>query len=132
MQVETTRQAMLWMNDPESAADSTVYEPLQTSLVAGTASRLRVFRDHLVVEAESPGTSLLVLPVEFSHCFDVRVSDFNQARFLRANINQGALLFSGRLRAELQYRYQPWHFGCRLRDIDDARRLKLSEVGWPQ
>jgi hypothetical protein len=132
MQVETTRQAMLWMNDPESAADSTVYEPLQTSLVAGTASRLRVFRDHLVVEAESPGTSLLVLPVEFSHCFDVRVSDSNQARFLRANINQGALLFSGHLRAELQYHYKPWHFGCRLRDIDDARRLKLAEVGWPK
>jgi hypothetical protein len=62
----------------------------------------------------------------------VRVSDSNQARFLRANINQGALLFSGRLRAELRYRYKPWHFSCRLRDIDDARRLKLSEVGWPQ
>jgi len=131
VQVETTRQAMLRMIDPESTADSTVYEPLQTSLLAGTASQLRVFRDHLLVEAESPGTSLLVLPIEFSHCFDVRVSDSNHARFLRVNVNQGALLFSGRLRAELQYRYNPWHFGCRLRDIDDARRLKLSEVGWP-
>jgi hypothetical protein len=130
--VETTRQAMLWMIDSASTADSTVYEPLQTSLVAGTASQLRVFRDHLVVEAESPGTSLLVLPVEFSHCFDVRFRESDQARFLRANINQGALLFSGHLRAELQYRYAPWHFGCRLRDIEDARRLKLSEVGWPQ
>jgi hypothetical protein len=130
-QVETTRQAMLRMIDPESAADSTVYEPLQTSLVAGTASQLRVFRDHLIVEAESPGTSLLVLPIEFSHCFDVRTLDSSQPRFLRANINQGALLFSGRLRAELHYRYNPWHFNCRLRDIDDARRLKLSEVGWP-
>jgi hypothetical protein len=62
----------------------------------------------------------------------VRILDSPDARFVRANINQGALLFSGRLRAELQYRYQPWHFACRLRDIDDARRLNLSEVGWPQ
>ncbi len=129
---ETTRQALLWMADPASAADSVVYEPLQTPLVAGTESQLRVFRDHLVVEAETAGTSLLVLPIEFSHCFDVWVSDNGQARFLRANINQGAILFSGRLRAELQYRYAPWHFGCRLRDIDDARRLKLSDVGWLQ
>jgi hypothetical protein len=132
MQVDTTRGAMLWMANQTSAADATVYEPLGVPLVPGTASQLRVFRDRLVVEAESPGTSLLVLPVEFSHCFDVRILDSPDARFVRANINQGALLFSGRLRAELQYRYQPWHFACRLRDIDDARRLNLSEVGWPQ
>jgi hypothetical protein len=130
--VDTTRQAMLWMAAPASAADAVVYEPLTAPLVAGTSSELRVFRDRLEVEADSPGTSLLVLPVEFSHCFDIQPSDLGSARFLRANIDQAAFLFSGHLHAELRYRYAPWHSGCRLRDIDDASQLKLREVGWPQ
>jgi hypothetical protein len=129
--VETTRQAMLRMIDPAGEYDAAVYESLPKQLVVGSSSRIRVFRDRLVIEAESPGTSLLVLPVEFSHCFDVNVSGPAHARYLRANINQGAFLFSGSLRAEMRYRYAPWHFSCRFRDIEDARRLKIAEVGWP-
>jgi hypothetical protein len=75
--------------------------------------------------------SLLVLPVEFSHCFDIQLSQQGAARFLRANVDQAAFLFSGQLHAELRYRYSPWHFACRLRDIADADRLKLSATGWP-
>jgi hypothetical protein len=131
MLAESTRQALLWMANPASGPDSVVYEPVRTPLVAGTGSELRAFRDRLVVEAESPGTSLLVLPLEFSHCLDVRTESSTPARFMRANINQAAILFSGRVRIELRYRYTPWHFGCRLRDIADARRLQLAEAGWP-
>jgi hypothetical protein len=129
--VDDTRQAMLWMDDSQSAGDSAMYERISASLVAGTASQIRVFRDRLEVDAQSPGTSLLVLPVEFSHCFDMRFGESGPARMLRANVDQAAFLFSGRLHAELRYRYSPWHFGCRLRDIADANRLKLSETGWP-
>jgi hypothetical protein len=72
-----------------------------------------------------------VLPLEFSHCLDLRVTSGAPVRILRANINQAALLLSGRAILELRYRYSPWHFGCRLRDIEDARSLQLSNVGWP-
>jgi hypothetical protein len=131
VEIATTRQAMLWMAAPGGGSDAAVYEPLPSMLVTGTSSELDVFRDHLVVRADSPGTSLLVLPVEFSHCFDVKLSTPGPTHMLRANVNQIAFLFAGRLDAELRYRYSPWHFGCRLRDIDDAQRLKLSAVGWP-
>src|SRR5262249_15783059 len=114
-----------------SVPDAVVYEPVPGPLVAGSKSELRVFRDRLVVAASSPGISLLTLPLEFSHCFDVQASGSGEMRFMRANINQVAILFSGDVRAELRYGYARWHFRCRLRDIDDARRLKLSEVGWP-
>jgi len=130
--VDDARQAMLWMDAPNGAEDSAVYETITAPLVAGDSSQIRVFRDRLEVEAQSPGTSLLVLPVEFSHCFDIRLSRPGAARFLRANIDQAAFLFSGPLHAELRYRYSPWHFGCRLRDIADADRLKLAETGWPR
>jgi hypothetical protein len=129
--VGDTHQAMLWMDAPAGSDDSAVYETITAPLVAGDSSQIRVFRDRLEVEAQSPGTSLLVLPVEFSHCFDIRLSRSGAARFLRANVDQAAFLFSGQLHAELRYRYSPWHFGCRLRDIADADRLKLTETGWP-
>jgi hypothetical protein len=129
--VQTTDAAVRWMADPGSLNDATVYEDVPPSLVAGSSSEIRIFRDRLVVEAKSEGTSLLVLPVEFSHCFDVGIAGDKQARFQRANVNQGALLFTGHLKAELRYRFSPWHFRCRLSDIADARRLQLSNVGWP-
>jgi hypothetical protein len=119
------------MADPGSSNDATVYEHVPPSLVAGSSSEIRVFRDRLVVEAKSDGTSLLILPVEFSHCFDIDIVGDKQARFQRANVNQGAFLFTGQLEAELRYRFSPWHFRCRLDDIADARRLQLSKVGWP-
>ena len=130
MVAETTRQALLWIADPTSAADSVVYQPPPKPLVTGTASQLRVFKDHLVVEAESPGTSLLVLPLEFSHCIELKASNSGPVDLVRANINQAAILFSEHLRTQLRYRYSPWHYDCRLRDIADANRLRLSEVGW--
>jgi hypothetical protein len=129
--VQTTDAAIRWMADPGSSNDATVYEHMPPSLVAGSSSEIRVFRDRLVVEAKSEGTSLLILPIEFSHCFDVDIAGDKQARFQRANVNQAALLFTGQVKAELRYRFSPWHFRCRLGDIADAQRLQLSKVGWP-
>ena len=42
-----------------------------------------------------------------------------------------AASITGHLKAELRYRFSPWHFRCRLDDIADAQRLQLSNVGWP-
>jgi hypothetical protein len=113
-------------------ADAAVYEPTASRLVPGKSREIRVFRDRLVVVAESAGTSLLVLPVEFSHCWDVSLAAGSTGRLLRANVNQTGLLFSGRTEVELRYRFSPWHFRCRFRDIADARKLELANVGWPE
>jgi hypothetical protein len=48
-----------------------------------------------------------VLRLEFSHCFDVRIVSSTPVSFMRANINQAAILFSGEVRFELRYRYTP-------------------------
>ena len=101
-------------------------------LLSRRLSEIRVFRDRLVVVAESAGTSLLVLPVEFSHCWDVSHAAGQGGRLVRVNVDQADLLFSGQTRAELRYRFSPWHFRCRFRDIADARTLQLADVGWPE
>jgi hypothetical protein len=132
MQAASSRQAMLWLaSDKASEFDAVTYERIASPLVAGRSSEIRVFRDRLVVTAESVGTSLLVLPLEFSHCFDASIAGSN-GRLLRANINQAGLLFSGRVEVELRYRFSPWHFRCRFRDIADARKLELADIGWPE
>ena len=96
-------------------ADATVYETPDVPLVTGISSELRVFRDRLVVTAESAGTSLLVLPLEFSHCLDLRVTSGAPVRLLRANINQAALLLSGRSQS---------------RSFGIATRLGISDVAY--
>jgi hypothetical protein len=133
MQAATVRQAMLWLAAGKpSDADAVIYEPVEASLVPGRSSEIRVFRDRLVVTAESSGASLLVLPLEFSHCFEASFMAGTSGRLLRANVSQAGLLFSGRVEIELRYRFSPWHFRCRFRDIADARRLKLADIGWPE
>ncbi len=133
MQAANVGQAMRWLaSEKASDADAAIYEPSTVPLVPGSFSEIRVFRDRLVVTAESTGTSLLVLPVEFSHCWDVRLAFGSNGRLLRANVNQAGLLFSGHVSVELRYRFSPWHFRCRFRDIADARNLRLADVGWPE
>jgi hypothetical protein len=133
LQVTTIRQAMQWLaSGATSDADAAVYEPTAPRLVPGRLSEMRVFRDRMVVRAESAGASLLVLPIEFSHCWDVSLAPGSTGRLLRTNVNQTGLLFSGRAEMELRYRFSPWHFRCRFLDIADARKLELAKVGWPE
>jgi hypothetical protein len=89
-----------------SEADAAIYEPVP-QLVPGRFKEIRVFRDRLVVVGESTGTSLLVLPIEFSHCLDVSIATGSGARVLRANINQTALLFSGAPRSSCAIAFRP-------------------------
>jgi hypothetical protein len=133
MQAATVRQAIEWLAAGNTSdADAVIYEPVEASLVPGRSSEIRVFRDRLVVTAESSGASLLVLPLEFSHCFEASFMAGTSGRLLRASVSQAGLLFSGRVEIELRYRFSPWHFRCRFRDIADARRLKLADIGWPE
>jgi hypothetical protein len=124
---------MQWLaSGATSDVDAAIYEPTAQRLVPGTLSEMRVFRDRVVVRAESAGVSLLVLPIEFSHCWHVSFATGSTGRLLRANVNQTGLLFSGRTEVDLRYRFSPWHFRCRFRDIADARKLELANVGWPE
>jgi hypothetical protein len=97
-------------------------------------SSLIVERGGYRIEAESPGTSLLVLPVEYSHCLraDLTTTAATPPRLLRANLTMVAIFFSGRVEGTLNLRYGPLSSRCRIEDWRDANTLRLGEAReWP-
>ena len=104
------------------------------ALVPARRSVLVVERGGYRIEADTPGTSLLVLPLEYSHCLsaDLATSGPTQPRLLRANLAMAAILFSGEVKGTLKLRYGPLSSSCRIEDWREADALRLGEVReWP-
>ncbi len=108
-----------------------VEEPLAGPLVPASDARIVAERGGLRLSASSAGTSLLLLPFEYSHCLTLTWASPEGAkpapRLIRSDLLLTGVLFSGRLEATLRYHTGPFHHArCRLSDEDDARRLRLS------
>ena len=104
------------------------------TLVPVRRSTLVVERGGYRIDAETAGTSLLVLPLEYSHCLraDLTASGPVPPRLLRANLAMAAILFSGELKGTLKLRYGPLSSGCRLEDWREADALRLRDAReWP-
>ena len=81
----------------------------------------------LVVRANSPGRSLLVLPFEYSHCLQIKAAS-GQPRLVPVNLQQTGLLFERQVDAEITYEFGLFHQShCRgeYRRADD---LQLKEA----
>jgi hypothetical protein len=106
--------------------------------VPASNSELRTYRDHLEVSAESSGRSIIVLPVEFSHCleFNLQSDGPDPIEIRRGNLEHIAIAFSKSVQGSIALRYGPFtNSGCRLSDYRDANHLNLkavprSIVGW--
>jgi len=105
--------------------------PLRVELVPAKSSQVNTEPGHLRVSATSEGTSLLVLPFEFSNCLTlepVSVDGARGARILRANLLQAGILFTRRLDATLTYFTGPFrNSGCRIEDKRDMDRLNIRQ-----
>ena len=84
---------------------------------------------HLIVEkggyhikAQSPGASLLVVPVQFSHCWQLVARPESKAIIFRANIIQTGIHFRGNLAADLRFRFGLSNSSCRRQDADDMSK----------
>jgi hypothetical protein len=132
------QDAITWLADP--TVDLTTAAVLTTptdlpQLVPASRSRLIVERGGYRLEADSPGTSLLVLPVEYSRCLTAHLaaSGPTPPRLLRANLAMVAVLFSGRVDGTLRLRYGPTSSGCRFEDWREANTLRLGDArDWPR
>lgn len=99
--------------------------------IPASKSGITVFGDHLEISAASNGRSLLLLPVEFSHCLEFNLTSIEggSIEIRRANLEQTAIAFTKSVTGSIALRYGPLtNPGCRLADYRDARRLKLSTV----
>jgi hypothetical protein len=96
---------------------------IQMPLVPARDVRLSVIRNGLHLSAASHGTSLLVLPQQFSHC--LRAKD-PSVRLVRADLLLTGAVFSGDIDTDISFDYglfSPW---CRLDDLADIKALDLK------
>jgi hypothetical protein len=110
--------------DPQQ--DVLVEQDVPADLVPGTLQSLTVENGPtLHVKATSPGTSLLVLPFEYSHCLRLKETG-STARLIPVNLQQTGLLFGGSADVEIDYRFGPLATPtCR---GDDLARMDVLHV----
>lgn len=98
----------------------------QPDLFSASRSRLVAIRDGYRVTADAPGTAMILLPVQFSHCWQIENATQDlPSRIFRANIVQTGILFKKNLDARLRFNFEPWRASCRLEDARD-----LSQFGF--
>jgi hypothetical protein len=98
------------------------------SLVAADAVTVRRIRNGLQVSARSRGVSYIVLPFEFSRCFEIEAAK-GAAPILvnRADLILTGVLFEREARFDLRFTFSPFgNTACRLRDLQDTQKLNLS------
>ncbi len=115
-----------------------VTEPLDGSYVPLSSSAMYIDNNSLRIEAESQGRSLLLLPVQFSRCWQATsLPDGRSAAvpIMRANLAQTLIEFSGEMRIRLAFHLD---FGraadCRRRDIKELREMRIlaGSAPWPR
>jgi hypothetical protein len=121
---ETAQDIVVALNNPDFDFRHQVVlsAEISTPLIPARAVQLRVIRGGLHVTGQSDGTSLILLPQQFSHCLqphDVR------AHLVRANLMMTALTFSGNVDTDITFDYGLFSPGCRRTDLADMTRLEL-------
>ena len=94
------------------------------NLVAASRSRLAAIKDGYHLTASAPGQAMVVLPVQFSHCWQIgNAGNGAQPQVLRANIIQTGILFKDSADVQLRFDFEPWRASCRLQDARDLTLL---------
>ena len=92
----------------------------QTELVPASRSRLVAIADGYQLTAAAPGSAMLVLPIQFSHCWQIEnANSVGLPRVFRANIVQTGILFKDNVDIKLRFKFDPWRTSCRSQDAKD-------------
>jgi hypothetical protein len=97
--------------------------PIAERLVPAREMRMSRTGSGLHVSGRSDGTSLVVLPQQFSNCLRVRDE---RVRLVRANLMMTGLIFSGDLDTNIVFDYGIFTPACRRADLADMKRLDLK------
>src|SRR5207253_7419744 len=85
--------------------------------------QMSLIRGGLHVSGHSDGTSLVVLPQQFSHCLRARDAS---VRLVRANLMMTGVIFSGDIDTDITFDYGLFAPRCRWADISDVKKLKMQ------
>ncbi|MEM9204754.1 MAG: hypothetical protein AAGA88_00340 [Pseudomonadota bacterium] len=104
--------------------------PLDVQLRPAQSSNFRYVRNGAVLEAASSGESAILLPMQYSHCFDVVASGPGSLiAVVRANILHTLVIFSGDVSVHFRWDFGFFgNSGCRTEDVSDLQRLGLDQA----
>jgi hypothetical protein len=103
-------------------------EALPANLRPASLQEFTIGRGDYRIRATSLGPSVLLLPIEFSHCLTISGQAAN-ARLFRANLVLTGLLFERNIDARIAYRNGPFsNPACRLSDRTEFNKLEMSDV----
>jgi hypothetical protein len=119
---KTGAEIVAAISDPQFdfAKQAVVSTPIDAPLVPAANMRLSVIGGGLHASGSSNGTSLVVLPQQFSHC--LRAHDA-RVRLVRANLLMTGLIFSGNVDTDITFDYGIFSPGCRRTDLADTTEL---------
>ena len=92
-------------------------------LVPARDMKLSVIRGGWHVSGRSDGTSLIVLPQQFSNC--LRAND-SRVRLVRANLIMTGMIFSKAVDTDMSFNYGIFSPGCRRADLADMKQLGIK------
>ena len=96
---------------------------LRGRLVPARDMQLSVIRGGLHVSGRSDGTSLVVLPQEFSNCLRARDE---RVRLVRADLILTGVIFSESVDTDISLDFGIFSPGCRRADLADVKQLGLK------
>jgi len=111
--------------------DVVLYENSRWPFVPVKSSQMIFERGGIRLLASAEGRSLLLLPLQFSHCFSNRstsAQQCSQAMVVRANISQTAVIFERDLNIVLSFKFGLNSGAGRVQDLDDVERLQLKQM----
>ncbi|HXM81129.1 MAG TPA: hypothetical protein VN929_04285 [Burkholderiales bacterium] len=123
------RSGLAALHDPNFDGRRKVLTDAEFSepFVPAQLERLVYQKDGFDLRAGSTGLSMLVLPIQYSHCWSVEGE--GAPGLFRANLMQLGVRFRDKLSAKLVFRFGPILAGaCRVEDLRDMTRLRVAEA----
>jgi hypothetical protein len=106
--------------------EAVVYKQLDTEFVKVGSTELTVDGGDLRIFAKSSGKSLIILPIEFSHClkFESNTENSSLNDVFRIDGILTGLIFENTLDVTTRFRYGVFtNNDCRLKDLADFKSL---------
>jgi hypothetical protein len=124
MRAESAASAAELMTVPEFdfTRQVVLQVPIDKKLVRAHNVRMSLVRGGLHLSGQSEGTSLVVLPHQFSHCLRARDP---RVRLVRANLLLTGVVFAGDIDTDILFDYGIFTPRCRRADLSDIKQLKL-------
>jgi hypothetical protein len=109
--------------DFDFTKQAVVSERMNEPLVEARGMQLSRIRGGFRASGHSDGTSLIILPLQYSHCLRARDAGI---RFVRADLMMAGMIFSGDIDTDIAFDFGIFSPACRRLDLADFKRLDMK------